>query len=36
MSACSHADDMIALKHQTVAVDVDLAFADDPAHCWDA
>ena len=35
-SSASYADDMIALEHQTVAVDVDLALADDQARRWHA
>ena len=33
-SSASHADDMIALEHQTVAVDVDLALAVDQSRRW--
>jgi hypothetical protein len=31
-STLAHADHMIAFKHEPVAIDVDLAFPDDPAR----
>ena len=36
LSTLADANHVVFLEHQPVAVDVDLALADDPAHRWHA